>query len=195
MSNDTRTMVAVLVVCGLLVCGCILLPVGLGAALLFMAGERVELAQAQARQALALEREAAARAQADAQAAQNALQAALPTPPTSGPQTSAPPGSLPDLPGPPESPRPTTTPDISLPPLGGLGGAALPEEAREALSAALADVEKRKELYRAFKQLRELEKLGAEPTGLASAKQLFSAWGLTQEQIDKILAEGDKEGW
>ena len=77
MSNESRTMLIVLLVCGLLMFGCIVLPVGLGAAFFFMASQRSEVAAAQ--QAIAAEQAAraqAARAQADAQTAQQALQSA-----------------------------------------------------------------------------------------------------------------------
>jgi molybdenum-dependent DNA-binding transcriptional regulator ModE len=177
-------------------CGCIVLPLGLGAAFFYVVGERAERAMAEAQ---ALQREAL-RAQAEAQAAQNAREAAMSTPTTSPPANvpnSVPTGALsPD--------SPTATPPLTFPPLGGLAESGVSLNSPENVAAMLADVEQRKNLYRvAFKPLREAEQQlkrqgGGDPNAtalIASLKQIVNAYGLTQEQIDKILAEGDKEGW
>lgn len=187
MSSETRTMLVVLLVCGFLMCGCIVLPLGFGVGFFYMAAER-----SQAEEAIA--RELATLARAQAQEAQNAVQESLPTPPTDPPAAA-------------ESPQ-SSPPAIPLPPIGGLFDGdlttALPPEA---VAAMLADVEQRKAIYRVLKPLRDTEeqikKLGADdPTAtaiLAAVKQQVldqvKAKGITQEQIDKIMAEGDKEGW
>jgi hypothetical protein len=212
MSNETRTMLVVLAVCGLLVCGCIVLPLGVGAAFFFFAAQQSEVV---ARQAELSQREAAAQAVENARAAQVVLQQAVPTPPGGA---SAPPFSVPGLPPLPQTPdlptstgepAPPTPPNITLPPLGELaGGAGLPEGVRaEVLAVMLADAEARKGLYRSFKQLKQAEEqakalAATDPfTSAQLAKfrgemdALMQQLGLTREQIDKIIAEGDKEGW
>jgi hypothetical protein len=196
MSNESRTMIVVLLVCGLLVCGCIVLPLGLGAALFYVASDRAERAIAE--QAVVAQREAA-RAQAEAVSAQNALQAAL-EPPASPLPASPPPDAPSAGPGgtsPPDASA--AAPPITFPPLGELGDSGVPAIPPEVVAAMLADVEQRKNLYRAFKQLRDVEKLAAgDPSAadaIAGLKKIMTTSGLSQEQIDKILAEGDKEVW
>lgn len=197
MSSETRTMLVVLLVCGFLMCGCIVLPLGVGVGFFYVAAERT---QAEA----AIARERAAVAQAQAQAALNAMQESLPTPPTDPP---APPMVPASPPTPAESAK-ASPPAITLPPIGGLSDTGLPAALPpEAVAALLADVEQRKALYKEFKRLRDaeeaLEKQGeADPTAtalVAALKQValegLKASGITQEHIDKILAEGDKEGW
>ena len=172
MSNETRTMLVVLLVCGFLMCGCIVLPIGVGAMFFLTASRQAEMAQAQAQRAVAAEQQA--RAQAELARAQ--AQAAAPVP------------EMPPIPAPPGVIPPTT-----LPP-----GLVTPN---------LGDVEQRKQLYSAFKELRkadeELKKAATDDPTVAliasAVKQqkdaLLKGAGLTQEQIDEILAEGDKAGW
>ncbi len=201
MSSETRTMLVVLLVCGFLMCGCIVLPLGIGVGFFYVAAERT---QAEA----AIARERAAVAQAQAQAALNAMQESLPTPPTEPPAGSSAPPNAPVSPPTTAESAQASPPAITLPPLSGLAGSDLPAALPpEAVAAMLADVEQRKALYRAFKQLRDTEeqikKLGeADPTATALVAALkqqalegLKASGITQEQIDKILSEGDKEGW
>jgi hypothetical protein len=211
MSNESRTMLVVLLVCGVLMFGCIVLPVGLGAAFFFMASQRAEVAAAE--RAMAAEQAAraqAAAAQASAEAAHKAVQQAQPAPPTGPPVTlpiSVP--SLPRVPALPESPpelTATSPPTIPVPPLG-FPETGLPDLPPEAVPAMLADIEQRKQLYETFKKLREIDEqiktLGAlDPAASAfvaglkqQALDTFKAAGITQEHIDKIIAEGDKEGW
>jgi len=165
MSNETRTMFVVLAVCGFLMCGCIVLPLGVGAMFFLTASRQAEMAQVQAQQAMAAEQ------QARAQAAASITVPGMPPIPT----------------------PPVVTPPTILPP-----GLAAPN---------LADIEQRKALYAAFKELRkaedEFKKVNTDdPTvGLiaAAVKQqqetLLKSAGITREQIDQILAEGDKAGW
>ncbi len=187
--NESRTMLVVLLVCGLLMIGCIVLPVGLGAAFFFMASQRAEVAATE--RALAAEQVAraqAAQAQADAQAAQQALQKAL-----SAPRTSPAPGAPPlpqaaELPAhAPDAPL-ASPPTIPLPPIGGLSDSDLYRDVQATVVATvLADVEKRKELYTSLKNV---------DAGVRQQMMdIFKAAGITQEHIDKIMAEGDKEGW
>ena len=58
MSNDTRTMLVVLLVCGFLMCGCILVPIGVGAAFFLTASRQAQVAQAEAQRALAAQQQA-----------------------------------------------------------------------------------------------------------------------------------------
>jgi hypothetical protein len=211
MSNESRTMLVVLLVCGFLMFGCIVLPVGLGAAFFFMASQRAEVAAAErAMVAEQVARSQAAAAQATAQAAQKAVQQAQPAPRTGPPVTL--PISVPSVPRvpalpaiPPEAPA-TSPPTIPVPPLG-FSETGLPGVPPEAVPAMLADIEQRKQLYDTFKKLREIDDqiktLGtldpAASAFIAGLKQQaldsFKAAGITQEHIDKIMAEGDKEGW
>jgi len=166
MSNETRTMLVVLVVCGFLMCGCIVLPIGVGTMFFLTASRQAEMAQAQAQRALAAEQQA--RAQAEAAPVAVPGMPPIPAPPVVNPTTVLPPGLAPPN---------------------------------------LADVEQRKSLYAAFKDLRkaedELKKVGTDdPTlGLiaSAVKQqqeaVLKSAGITREQIDEILAEGDKAGW
>jgi hypothetical protein len=182
MSNETRTMFVVLAVCGFLMCGCIVLPIGVGAMFFLGVSRQAEVAQAQAQQAMAAEQQARAQARAQAELARAQAQAAAPI-------------AVPGMP-------PIPAPPVPTPPTLVLPGLAAPN---------LADIEQRKALYTAFKGLRqteeELKKAGADdptvgPTvGLIAeaVKQqqetLLKGAGITREQIDAILAEGDKAGW
>jgi len=153
-------------------CGCIVLPLGVGAMFFLTASRQAEMAQVQAQQAMAAEQQA--RAQAELARAQAAASITVP--------------GMPPIPTP-----PVVTPPTILPP-----GLAAPN---------LADIEQRKALYAAFKELRkaedEFKKVNTDdPTvGLiaAAVKQqqetLLKSAGITREQIDQILAEGDKAGW
>ena len=177
MSNETRTMFVVLAVCGFLMCGCIVLPIGVGAMFFLGVSRQAEMAQVQAQRALAAEQQARAQAELARAQAQAAALIAVP--------------EMPAIPAP-----PVVTPPTILPP--GLA------------AANLADIEQRKLLYAAFKELRkaedELKKVNPadpeDPTfGIitAAVKQqqeaLLKGAGITREQIDQILAEGDKAGW
>ncbi|MCI0359130.1 MAG: hypothetical protein L0211_11685 [Planctomycetaceae bacterium] len=169
MSNETRTMLVVLLVCGFLLCGCIAMPIGVGAMFYLTAARQAEVAQVQAQRAIA---EQQARAQADA-----ARMAELTPPEAAG---------IPAIP--------------ALP----AGGPVLPADA---FTTLLSDVEQRKSLYRAFKDLRKAEEeLNKAATGDPTIDALTTALkqqqevllknaGITREQIDKILEEGDKAGW
>jgi hypothetical protein len=171
MSNDTRTMLVVLLVCGFLMCGCIVLPIGVGAAFFLTASRQAQVAQAEVRRAEAVEQQA--RAQAEwARAQVQALQPTL----------------IPGMP-----PVPSDPP--SLQPAG-------------ANAPNIENIEWRKQLYLSFKLLRtadeEMKKTAAtdDPTValIASAlnqqkETLLKGAGLTPEQLNQILAEGDKAGW
>jgi multidrug efflux pump subunit AcrA (membrane-fusion protein) len=176
MSNETRTMFVVLAVCGFLMCGCIAVPIGVGAMFFLTASRQADMAQVQAQRALAAEQQA--RAQAELAKAQAQAQAAAPI----------------AVPGMPAIPAPLVeTPPTLLPP-----GLAAPN---------LADIEQRKALYAALKELRkaedELEKVNTEDATVgiiaAAVKQqqetLLKGAGITRDEIDQILAEGDKAGW
>jgi hypothetical protein len=165
MSNDTRTMLVVLVVCGFLMCGCIVLPIGVGAVFYLTASRQAQMAQAEVQRAVAAEQQA--RAQAEAARAQAQTMAPIAVP------------ELTPIPAPPGIVSPTI-----LPP--GLTG------------QNLGDVEERKKLYAAFKQLRIKEeelKANSDDAALGILNALLQSTGVTREQIDQILAEGDKAGW
>jgi|GEM_PF-3817455 hypothetical protein len=175
MSNETRTMLIVLAVCGFLMCGCIVLPVGIGAVFFATAARQAEVAQAQVQRALVAEQQARAQAEAANAAAMAAAGEAT--------------NQLPGVPA---------IPPVGVPP------GVLPADA---FASLLSDVEQRKSLYRAFKDLRKAEEeLNKAATGdptidaiSAALKQqqeiLLKNAGITREQIDKILDEGDKAGW
>jgi multidrug efflux pump subunit AcrB len=174
MSNETRTMLVVLLVCGLLMCGCIVLPIGVGTMFFLTASRQADMARVQVQRALAAEQQARAQAELARAQAQNAQV-----------QTMAPSAD-------PDSPPIPALPGVFPPGL---------------VAPNLDDVEQRKQLYTAFKDLRkadeELTKVGTEDPTVAliasAVKQqkdaLLKGAGLTQEQIDQILAEGDKAGW
>ena len=91
----------VLVVCGFLVCGCIVLPIGVGVGFFYVAAARSQAAMAQ--EAIAQQRAVAAQAravaaQAEVQAMQNAQQQSLPTLPTELPAGVPAPPKLPASP-------------------------------------------------------------------------------------------------
>jgi type II secretory pathway pseudopilin PulG len=171
MSNETRTMLVVLLVCGFVMGGCILVPLGVGAVFFLKASQQAQAAQVQAERALAAEQQA--RAQAELARAQAQAQ-----------QPTVIPG-MPPLPSDPQSLQPAgvTAPNIE-------------------------NIEWRKQIYLSFKLLRtadeEMKKTAAtdDPTValIASAlnqqkETLLKGAGLTPEQVNQILAEGDKAGW
>src|SRR5262245_54107849 len=94
MSNDTRTMFVVLAVCGFLMCGCIVLPLGVGAMFFLTASRQAEVAQANAMRAVqAAEQQAQAQAELARAQAQAAAPIAIPgMPPVATPPTLVLPG-------------------------------------------------------------------------------------------------------
>jgi hypothetical protein len=172
-SSDSRSVVAVLVICALLLVTCIAIPTGVGAILFVRFQQATQAELAAQRDALAAEQQAMAQAEAARQAAmeQMRLQAeqmtkSLQTPPADPPSTP----SLADLP-----------------------------------------LDSRKLIYQQLKlvdsQLAALEALAADDPALqdalnvaksqksAALDQLASTFKIDREQLDAIIAQGDKEMW
>jgi hypothetical protein len=179
-SSDSRSVVAVLVICALLLVTCIAIPTGVGAILFVRFQQATQAELAAQRDALAAEQQAMAQAEAARQAAmeqmrlqaeQMRLQAeqmtkSLQTPPADPPSTH----SLGDLP-----------------------------------------LDSRKVIYQQLKlvdsQLAALEALAADDPALqdalnvaksqksAALDQLASTFKIDREQLDAIIAQGDKEMW
>jgi hypothetical protein len=167
MSNDSRNVVAVLIVCAMLVLAFIAVPVGVGA-LLFVRLQHTEQAAAAQREALAAEQRARLQAEMARMAAELESQRL---------QTAA--ASQPAAP--------------------------LRPPSRE------LTLQERQTIYLQLKFLRDqlagLDALGADDPTLkdlvvqgkaqvdASFNQIATAAGITRQQLDEIMAEGDREKW
>ena len=171
MKDESRTMWVVLLVCGFVMCGCIVLPLGLGAAF-FMGISRQQAVLAEQSRA------EAARVQAEMAKTRAELEQLKPPAP---PPAAAPP---------------------SLPP--GLG------------TVDVTDLTQRKLIYQTLKTQREvavqLEHTLAQLASVSDDPALKQApdikkleqqmldeiakqWKVTRQQLDEIVAEGDKAGW
>jgi hypothetical protein len=174
-SSDSRSVVAVLVICALLLVTCIAIPTGVGAILFVRFQQATQAELAAQRDALAAEQAAlAAQTEASRQAAeQMRLQAEQMTKSVQTPQAMAAPPGAPSL-------------------------ADLPLDSRKLIYQQLKLVES---------QLAALEALAADDPALqdalnvaksqksAALDQLASTFKVDREQLDAIIAQGDKEMW
>ena len=166
MSNDSRNVVAVLIVCAMLVLVCVAVPLGVGA-MMFVRLQRTEQGVAAQREALAAEQRARLQAEMARMAAEMEAQ------------------RLQKAAAPPAEPAPPLNRELTL--------------------------QQRQTIYLQLKlvrdQLAALEALGTDDPTLkelaaqskaqvdASLNQIGTAAGITRQQLDEIMAEGDREKW
>jgi uncharacterized membrane protein len=190
MSNETRTMMVVLVVCAFFVLGCIAIPVGVGAVLFFRLSRQAEVAQTEAMRAEAAVRQAMERDQAEMARMQAEMKPIDPT-------------AIPGMPSLPVPPGPNLAPPVGIPPrLPGID---------------INNVDQRKLIYQGLKVSRQVSQLleqgliagaaGADDANLKQAiaemkkaqdqqlEEVCKSYGITRKQLDEIVAQGDKEGW
>lgn len=165
MKDESRTMLVVLVVCGFLMCGCIVIPLGLGAAF-FMGISRQQAVLAE-------------KSRAEAVKVQTQLEQVAPT-------------VVPEVATPPELPPSLGTIDATDPAQRKLIYQAFKaqREFTQQIEQSLAQLSTASDdptLKQALEGMkREQDK---------ALDELAKHWGVARKQLDEIVAEGDKAGW
>jgi hypothetical protein len=165
MKDESRTMWVVLLVCGFVMCGCIVLPLGLGAAF-FMGISRQQAVLAE-------------KSRAEAVKVQTQLEQVAPA-------------VVPPVATPPELPPALGTIDATDPAQRKLIYQALKaqREVAQQLEQSLAQLATASD-DPTLKQALDGMKLEQDKAIDEIAKQ----WKVTRQQLDEIVAEGDKAGW
>lgn len=200
MSSESRTMIVVLVVCGMLALGCLGVPAAIGAFMYFRLERDAQQMRAEAnravaetQQAVAVQQAMAAQEQARILKSQPGLPPILAAPPALPPGLVLPPGvevAPPSIPGLPAVPG-----QISL---------ADPQQRRLVYQALKAQRDLAKQLQDSFAQLKDSGLDDPNITQALSQMQVeqdkaldrtCKLYGITRERLTEILAEGDKAGW